>query len=69
MSMSQLARIKYSKEDHDWSNIVCEELKSELKVTSQPVVTIGTVLQKEGVGKGGSYTWPIYTVQRFRSIL
>ena len=48
MSMSQLARIKSAEEDHDKFNVVREELKAELKVTAQPVVSIGKVLQKEG---------------------
>ena len=34
-----------------------------MKVTDNPVVTIGKVLQKEGYRKGGSYTWPIWMVQ------
>ena len=34
-----------------------------MKVTDNPVVTIGKVLQKEGYSKGGSYTWPIWMVQ------
>ena len=41
----------------------CEELKSNLNITDQPVFTIGKVLQKEGSGKGGSYNWPIWMVQ------
>ena len=46
VSMYQLARIKYAEEYHDQSNVVCEEIKAELKVTAQPSVTIGGVLQK-----------------------
>ena len=34
-----------------------------MKVTTQTVVTIGKVLQKEGSGRGGSYTWTIWMVQ------
>ena len=34
-----------------------------MKVTAQPVVTIGKVIQKEGARKGGSYTYPIWLVQ------
>ena len=49
--MSRLSRIKPAEEDHDQSNVVCEELKDKLKVTAHPVVTIGKVLQKEGSGK------------------
>ena len=41
----------------------CEELKSNLNITDQPVFTIGKVLQEEVSGKGGSYTWPIWMVQ------
>ena len=63
MSMSQLARIKSAEEEHDKSNVACEELKAELKVTAQPVVNIGKVLQKERSGKGGSYTCTIWMVQ------
>ena len=47
--MSQLSRIKSTEEDHDQSNVVCEELKDKLKVTAHPVVTIGKVLQKKGI--------------------
>ena len=61
--MSLLARIKYTEEDHDQSNVVCEEINSQLKVTSQPVVTIWKIIQKQGSGKGGYYTWPIWMVQ------
>ena len=43
--------------------VVCEELKAELKVTAQNVVTIGKVLQKEGYRKRGSYTWTIWTIK------
>ena len=49
--MSRLSIIKSTEEDHDQSNVVCEELKDKLKVTAHPVVTIGKVLQKEGSGK------------------
>ena len=34
-----------------------------MKITSQPVFTIRKVPQKEGYGKGGSYTWLILMVQ------
>ena len=61
--MSQLARIKYSKDDHDQSNVVCEELKADLEITVQNIVTIWKVLQKEESGKGGSYTCLIWMVQ------
>ena len=58
-----MARIKFTEEDHDKYNVICGELKAELKVTSQPVVTFRKVLQKEGSRKGGSYNWPILMVQ------
>ena len=61
--MYPLERIKYSEEEHNQSNAFCEELKAEMKVTAQTVVTIGKVIQKEGSWKGGSYTWPIWMVQ------
>ena len=61
--MSRLARIKSAEEDHDWSNVVCEELKAKLKLNAHPVVTIGKLLQKYGSGKVGSYTWPICMVK------
>ena len=61
--MYRLARIKSAEEDNNQSNFVCEELKAKLKVTSQPVLTIGKVIQKNGAGKGGSYTWPTWMVQ------
>ena len=38
--MYRLARIKSAEEDHDQSNVVCEELNAELKVIIQLVVTI-----------------------------
>ena len=63
VSMYRLARIKSAEEDNNQSNFVCEELKAKLKVTSQPVLTIGKVIQKNGAGKGGSYTWPTWMVQ------
>ena len=63
MSISQSARIKSAEEDHDNSNVVCEELKSEIKANDHPVVAIGKILQKEVAGKGGSYNWPIWMVQ------
>ena len=34
-----------------------------MKVTTQTVVTIDKVLQKEGSGRGGSYTWTIWTIK------
>ena len=34
-----------------------------MKVTDQPVVTIGKVILKEGAGKVGSYTRPLCMVQ------
>ena len=34
-----------------------------MKVSTQPIVNVGKVLQKERSGKGGSYTWPIWMVQ------
>ena len=37
--MYQLARIKFAEEDHDQSNVVCEEIKAELKVTAKTIVT------------------------------
>ena len=46
VSMPQLARIKYAEEDHNQSNVVCEEIKAKMKVTSHPVVTIGKLLKK-----------------------
>ena len=46
VSMYQLERIKSAENDHDQSNVVCEEIKSKLKITAQPVVTIGTLIQK-----------------------
>ena len=61
--MTQLARIKYVEEYHDQSNVVCEELKEDLEVTAQHVVTIGKVIQKERSRKVGYYTWPIWVVQ------
>ena len=39
--MYQLSIIKSARKYHDKSNVVCEELKSKLKVTDQPVVDIG----------------------------
>ena len=53
MSISGLASIKYAKEEHDQSKVICEELKSNLKVNYQPIVTIGKAPQKEGSGKEG----------------
>ena len=61
--MSRLEKIKYVEEDHYQSNVVCEELKTDWKVHAQPVVTIRKVPQKEGYGKGGSYTCPIWMKQ------
>ena len=58
-----IGKNKSAEEDHYRSNVVCEELKSELNVTSRPVITIGKVVQKEVYGKGGSSTWPIWIVQ------
>ena len=58
-----MKRIKSAEEYHDQYNVVCEELKVELKLTDHTVVTIGKVRQKEESGKGGSYTWPIWMVQ------
>ena len=58
-----MARIKSAEQYHDQSNVVCEELEAELKVTAQPVVIIGKVIQKEGLWKGGSFTFPIWMVQ------
>ena len=34
-----------------------------MKVSTQPIVNVGKVLQKERSGKGGSYTWPICMLQ------
>ena len=39
--MYQLARRKYAREYHYQSNIFFEELRSHLKVTTQPVIVIG----------------------------
>ena len=61
--MSRLARKKYAGEDHDNSNLVCKELKADLKVTTHTVVTIGKLIQKEGAGKEGPYTRTIWMVQ------
>ena len=44
--MYRLSGIKYAEEDHDQSNIVFEGLKVKMKVTDQPVVTIGKLSQK-----------------------
>ena len=61
--MSRLEIIKFTKQYHDQSNVVCEELKADMKITSQPVVINGKVLKKEGSGKGDSYTCPMCMVQ------
>ena len=63
VSMYRLERIKYAEESHDQSNVACGERKVKLKITAQPVVTIGSVIQKEGARKVDSYTWPIWMVQ------
>ena len=54
--MSRLEIKKYAEEDHDQSSVVSEEIKYKLEVTAQYAVIIGKLLQKEGDGKGGSYT-------------
>ena len=58
-----MARIKYAEEDHDQSNVLCEELKAEMKVTVKAVGNVYKVLQKERYGKGGSYPFPKCMVQ------
>ena len=63
MPMYRSARIKYANEEHAQFNVVCEEPKVNLKDIAQPIFTISKVLQKEGSGKVGSYTWPIWMVQ------
>ena len=61
--MSWLAKIKDVEEDHYQPNVVREELKTDLKVHVQPVVTTRKVPPKKGYGKGGSYTCPIWMKQ------
>ena len=61
--MSRLEIIKSAEDDQYQSNVVCEDLKAKLKAIAQPLVTIGKVIQKEGAGKGGYYTWLIWMVQ------
>ena len=34
-----------------------------MKLTAQPIVTIGKVLQKDGSGNGGPYNWTIWMLQ------
>ena len=63
VSMSRWEILKSEENYHNHSNVVCEELKADLKLNSQPVVTIGKLLQKDVSGKGGSYNWPIWMVQ------
>ena len=49
MSMSRLEITKCSEEDHEQSNAFFGELKAELNVTSQPVVSIGKSTPKRGI--------------------
>ena len=55
--------IESAKEYHDQSNVVWEEIKDDLKVTAQPVITISKLLQKEVSGKRGAYIFLIWMVQ------
>ena len=58
-----IGKKKYVEEEYDQSNIVCEKLTADLKLTSQIVINIGKVIQKEGTWKGGFYTRTIWMVQ------